>query len=146
MPLGRVIPFPERSDLHPKGVDCCRTVVQIGRDPELLNLRAKLISSAGYTVHSTTPDEALEEVEKAPGCQVWVFCHTLEFFDLALLAAAIRRRWPGDKLLRLAGPNNASELPGLLDELLEPVGSVNDLLQVLAGLAHRPYPNPAQSR
>jgi hypothetical protein len=52
------------------------------------------------------PDEAVAEVQKARAAQVWVFCHTLEFYELALLAVAIRQRRPADKLLRLAGLND----------------------------------------
>ncbi len=143
---GRVIPFRDSGDPHENRANRSRTVVQIGRDPELLRLRAKLISSSGYTVHSTTPDVALEEVRKASGSQVWVFCHTLEPFDLVLLAVAIRNRWPSDKILRLAGLNDESELSGLFDELLEPLKSVNDLISAVGGLAKQPGPTPAEAR
>jgi hypothetical protein len=112
-------------------------VVQIGRDQELLRLRAKLISSAGYTVHSITPDEAAAEVRGARGAAVWVFCHTLEFYELALLAVAIRNSWPEDKLLRLTGLNDIGQAAGLFDEFLEPVRGVDDLLQVVTTLAQR---------
>jgi hypothetical protein len=110
-------------------------VVQIGRDQELLRLRAKVISSAGYTVRSMTPDEATAELKKARGVSVWVFCHTLEFYELALLAVAIRKERSTDKLLRLTGLNDIRQVPGLFDELLEPVKGVDDLLRVVADLA-----------
>jgi hypothetical protein len=110
-------------------------VVQIGRDPELLHLRARIISSAGYTVHSVSPNEATAEIRKARAGQVWVFCHTLEFYELALLAAAVRNNCPKDKLLRLSGLNEIELAPGLFDELFEPVNGVEDLLQVVAALA-----------
>jgi hypothetical protein len=102
-----------------------------------LRLRAKVISSAGYTVHSMTPDQATGELKKAQGVRVWVFCHTLEFYELALLAVAIRRERPTDKLLRLTGLNDIRQVPGLFDELLEPVKGVDDLLRMVADLARQ---------
>jgi len=129
---GRVLPFLIPVD-HP--AEQQNTIVQIGRDEELLRLRAMVISSAGYTVHSMTPDQATRELQKAQGARVWVFCHTLEFYELALLAVAIRRERPADKLLRLTGLNDIRQVPGLFDELLEPVRGVDDLLRVVANLA-----------
>ena len=129
---GRVIPFSIPVD-HP--TEQQNIVVQIGRDEELLRLRAMVISSAGYTVHSMTPDQATAELRKAQGVRVWVFCHTIEFYELALLAVAIRRERPADKLLRLTGLNDIRQVPGLFDELLEPVRGVDDLLRVVANLA-----------
>jgi hypothetical protein len=82
-----------------------------------------------------TPEETTAEIRKARGGQVWVFCHTLEFFELALLAVAIRSSWPDDKLLRLSGLNDVGLAPGLFDELLEPVKGVDDLLRSVAELA-----------
>jgi len=50
----RVIPFAEPS--VKASSDAARPqLVQIGRDRELLRLRAKIIHSAGYTVHSIVP-------------------------------------------------------------------------------------------
>jgi hypothetical protein len=132
---GRVIPFLVPVDPPSAGAEQPNIVVQIGRDEELLRLRAKVISSAGYTVHSMTPDQATGELKKAQGARVWVFCHTLEFYELALLAVAIRRERPADKLLRLTGLNDIRQVPGLFDELLEPVKGVDDLLRMVADLA-----------
>ncbi len=137
MLAGRVISFTEPRDPHFQFAGAPSIVIQIGRDQELLRLRAKLISSAGYTVHSMTPDQATAEIRKARGPKVWVFCHTLEFFELALLAVAIRSSWPGDKVLRLSGLHDIADAPGLFDELLEPVDSVDDLLRVVADLAEQ---------
>jgi hypothetical protein len=134
---GRVLPFTASRDPHSRLAGPPQMVVQIGRDPELLRLRAKLISSAGYTVHSMTPDEATAEAKKVSGPKVWVFCHTLEFYELALLAVAIRSSWPEDKLLRLTGLNDIAYAPWLFDQLLEPVKGVDDLLRVVADLARQ---------
>jgi hypothetical protein len=134
---GRVIPFLVPVDPPSAGAEQPNIVVQIGRDEELLRLRAMVISSAGYTVHSMTPDQATGELKKAQGVRVWVFCHTLEFYELALLAVAIRRERPADKLLRLTGLNDIRQVPGLFDELLEPVKGVDDLLRMVADLARQ---------
>jgi hypothetical protein len=132
---GRVIPFTLPADPSVLQAERPNIVVQIGRDGELLRLRAKVMSSAGLTVHSMTPDQATRELKSAQGVRVWVFCHTLEFYELALLAVAIRKDRPSDKLLRLAGLNDIRQVPGLFDELLEPVMGVDDLLRLVAALA-----------
>ena len=82
-----------------------------------------------------TPDQAMGEVRKEREAQVWVFCHTLEFYELALLAVAIRSSRPGDKLLRLTGLDEITQMPGLFDGLLEPVRGVDDLLRTVGELA-----------
>jgi hypothetical protein len=135
MPLARVIPFSLPIDQPILDSDRSNLVVQIGRDEELLRLRAMVLSAAGYTVHSLTPDQTTEELKKARGVRVWVFCHTLEFYELALLALAIRKERPTDKLLRLSGLNDIRQVPGLFDELLEPAKGVDDLLRMIADLA-----------
>jgi hypothetical protein len=135
MPLARVIPFSLPIDPPGLRADQPNVVVQIGRDEELLRLRAMVMTAAGYTVHSMTPDQANGELKKAQGVQVWVFCHTLEFYELALLALAIRKERPGDKLLRLSGLNDIRQVPGLFDDLLEPVKGVDDLIRTIADLS-----------
>ncbi len=67
------------------------------------NQRALIISAAGYCVHSMTPNQVVAEIEKAHPFRVWVFCNTLEFYELAMLALGIRYARPADKLLRLSG-------------------------------------------
>jgi hypothetical protein len=132
MPPRRVIPFINRSNTHRQNADRPQTVFQIGRDQELLRLRAKIISCAGYTVQSMTPDQVPAEVRKALGPRVWVFCHTLDSYELAPLAVAIRNSHPADKLLRLTSLNDIAQAPGLCDELLEPIVGVDELLRVVA--------------
>ena len=135
---GRVIPFKNRGELRRKNTARARTVVQVGRDQELLRLRARIISCAGYTVHSLTPDQVTAEIRKARGPQVWVFCQTLDFYELALLAVVIRHRHPADRLLRLTNFHDVDQPPGLFDGVLEPIMGVDKLLRALAALAPRP--------
>lgn len=85
-----------------------------------------------------TPDQVPAEIQKARGPRVWVFCHTLDFYELALMAAAIRSTHPADKLLRLTSLNDIKQAPGLFDELLEPIMGVNELVRVVDALAQRP--------
>ena len=134
----RPIPFINRSNSRRQDIEPRQTILQVGRDQELLRLRAKIISCAGYTVQSMTPDQVSAEIRAIRGQRVWVFCHTLDFYELALLAVAIRNSHPGDKLLRLTALNDIKQAPGLFDELLEPIMGVDDLLRVVATLAERP--------
>jgi hypothetical protein len=129
---GRVIPF---TTAPSPGAERIHRVLQIGRDSELLRLRAKVLCSAGYTVHSMTPDQAPAELRKANGTMVWVFCHTLEFYELALLAVAVRNRRPADKLLRMKSLSDIGQLPGLFDGSLEPAHGVDKLLRAVDDLA-----------
>lgn len=131
---GRVIPFTDWADTHPRR---SQIVVQIGRDEELLRLRAKLLSSAGYTVYSMTPEQAAADLRSRSGPKIWLFCQSLQCQEPVLLAAAIRDSWPEDKLLRLTGLYDNVDLPGLFDQLLEPVKGVDDLLRVVAQLARQ---------
>jgi hypothetical protein len=135
---GKVIPFLDRSNLRGQDRQRQQTVLQVGRDSELLRLRAKIIGCAGYTVQSMTPDQVPGEIGQAPGPRVWVFCHTLDFYELTILAAAIRNTHPEDKLLRLSNLNDIPQFPGLFDELLEPIMGVDELLRVVAALAQHP--------
>jgi hypothetical protein len=129
----RVIPFKEPSEKVSLGT-ARPQLVQIGRDRELMRLRAKIIHSAGYTVHSIFPEEATATVRNVSGGRVWVFCHTLEFYELALLAVAIRNSCPADKLLRLSGLHDIQQPQGLFDELLDSVRGVDELLHVVRRL------------
>ena len=90
----RIIPFINRSKSRRQGTERPQAVLQVGRDQELLRLRAKIISCAGYTVHSMTPEQVPAEIGKLADPRVWVFCHTLDFYELALLAVAIRKQPP----------------------------------------------------
>jgi hypothetical protein len=133
---GRVIPFSPPAEPPCTPPEQPGIVVQIGRDEELLRLRAMLISSAGHTVHSMTPEQVSAELPKTQEARVWVFCQTLEFYELTLLAATIRKARPADRLLRLTGFNDIQQAPGLFDEFLEPVRSIDDLLRAVADLAN----------
>jgi hypothetical protein len=134
----RLIPFASRSNSRRQDPGRPQIVLQVGRDQELLRLRAKIIAFAGYTVQSMSPDQVPPQIQGACQPRVWVFCHTLDFYELALLAVAIRNAYPADKLLRMTGLNDTQQAPGLFDELLEPVMGVDELLRVVADLAQRP--------
>jgi hypothetical protein len=133
----RPIPFINRSNSRHQNIERSQTILQVGRDLELLRLRAKIISCAGYTVQSMTPDQVPAEIRATRGQRVWVFCHTLDFYELALLAVAVRNSHPEDKLLHLTSLNDVAQAPGLFDEMLEPIMGVDELLRVVAALARR---------
>jgi hypothetical protein len=131
----KIIPINSSTTPDPQIAQGRQVVSQVGRDQELMRLRARVLGSAGYTVHSMTPNKAVSEVRRAGPPHVWVFCHTLEFYEVAMLAIAIRDSRPGDKLLRLAGLVDIAQVPGLFDQLLEPVKGVDDLLRAVDDLA-----------
>lgn len=133
--LGKVIPFSSDAGSFPTvpGVPIC--IVQVGRDPELSRLRAKVLTSAGYSVRSITPEESTAEWKMAGTGVVWIFCHTIEFYELALIAVAIRRARPEDRLLRMIGLEDVRQAPGLFDELLQPIEGVDGLLLAVRTLS-----------
>jgi hypothetical protein len=67
--------------------------------------------ASGFTV--LWADEAMAGVRKAHGGRVWVFCQTLEFYELEFPAVAIRSCWAGNILLRLTGLNDIQHSQGL---------------------------------
>jgi hypothetical protein len=131
----KIIPINSSTTPDPQTAQGRQVVSQVGRDQELMRLRARVLSTAGYTVHSMTPNKAVSEVRRPGAPHVWVFCHTLEFYEVAMLAIAIRDSRPGDKLLRLTGLVDIAQAPGLFDQLLEPVQGVDDLLRAVDDLA-----------
>lgn len=133
----KVIPFKNPSNSNRSYAERRQMILLVGWDPELLRLRAKIISCAGFIVQSLTPDQVPAEIRKTRTPRVWVFCHTLAFYELALLAMVIRRAHPRDKLLRLTGLDDTRQAPGLFDELLEPIMGVDELLRVVVALAQR---------
>jgi hypothetical protein len=128
---GRVIAFTEQNHPCSEIPQQSLTVILIGRDPELLNLRARVIAAAGYIVYSVSPEQAKAELQKARRPKLWIFCQTLDFYELALLALAIRDSSLEHKLLRLSGLDDIRQTPGLFHELLEPVTGVDDLLRAI---------------
>ena len=137
MLTGRVIPFSSHPEPGAQSATPRLSIIQVGRDPELSRLRARVLSAAGHSVHSIAPEESTAQ-HKSPGAdRVWVFCHTVEFYELALMAVAIRRVRPNDKLLRMVGLEDVQQVPVLFDGLLEPIKGVDGLLSAVAELAAR---------
>ncbi len=133
----RIIPFSSLPTQRRTSPASPLSIVQVSRDPELSRLRAKVLISAGHSVLSIAPEQSTVE-SKVPGPnRVWVFCHTIEFYELALMAVAIRRTRPADKLLRLTGLDDINQAPGLFDGFLEPIEGVEGLLQAVAQLSAR---------
>jgi hypothetical protein len=130
----RVIPFTSPGNINShRG----QAVIQISRDEELSRLRAVFLGNTGYAVYSFEPDQASWELRRDRGAKIWLLCHTLQFHEAALLAAEIRGHSPADKLLRLISLHSMTEAFELFDESLEPVGSVDELLRTVAGLARQ---------
>ena len=132
---GRVIPFITSPDPSDNAAGRSHLVIQVGRDPELCRLRAKVLTAAGHSVQTFAPEEATGEFNRPGKERVWVFCHTMEFYELALMAVAIRRARPADKLLRLTGLEDVLQAPGLFDGLLEPIRGVDGLLTAVSELS-----------
>ena len=135
MAQGKVIPFAgpaatqSEDPKMPKGRR--KTVVQLGRDPYLLGLRARVISSVGFDVASDAPENLHVQLADSQSAKIWIFCHSLEFHEFLALAAAVRRERPTDKLLRLNGLDEGTAPDHLVDHCLEPPTTVDDLLRAV---------------
>ena len=137
MPLARVIPFLSALDRSHQATGEDDLIVQVGRDKELCRLRGRVISSAGFQVRSVSPEELARELQSPRDARVWLFCHTLEFYEHEVLAAAVRRSRPSAKLLRLKGIHPVGSMTELFDQSLEASESVDTLLWVVSCLARR---------
>ena len=138
MRLGRLLLFadvPTRPERLGKSTG---RVVQIGKDPELLRLRGKLLANAGHRVRSFPPEQARAEMERADDSQLWIFCHTLAFYELADTAHAIRSSRPATRLLLLAGLHRIGPAATLFNEILKPAAGVDELLAIVASLVCTP--------
>ena len=134
LPRG-VIPFFQPLDRLKASSAMRPLIVQVSRDRELSYLRAKLLTTAGHSVVSISPEELAAECRNLETSRVWVFCHTVEFYELAVMALTIRNVKPADKLLRMAGLEDVGLDPGLFDSLLEPITGVDGLLRAVADLS-----------
>ena len=128
---GRVIPFSQQSDRCQTSARTLLSIVQVSGDRELSRLREKVLVSAGHSVLSIRPDElaAASTVSREP--RVWIFCHTIEFYELASMAVTVRRMRPADKLLLLTGLNDTGQVPIAFDGRLDPVAGLTGLLQTV---------------
>jgi hypothetical protein len=111
-------------------------VLQIGRDLELLRLRASIIASAGYAVQSMTPDQVPAEFQKTRGrgsgyfATRWISMSWLFLRPLSAISTG--------RTSFLSPLNDIQQAPGLFDELVEPTMGVDKLLRLVATLAHCP--------
>ncbi len=137
MPPAPVIPIVKSLDCPIQAAGVSQLVLQVSRDQELAKLRAKVIGAAGFSVRSFIPEQIEPAFQANYGDRVWVFCHTLETYEHAALAVAVRRRWPAAKLLRLKGISGFGQAAGLFDYSLEASDTIDTLLRVIADLAHR---------
>jgi hypothetical protein len=109
-------------------------VISVGRNGEVLRLREGLLSSRGRPVQSLTPEQAETEAHSADP-HVWIFCSSVELFQIVYLACSIRRYSPESRLLlfedlRLAGFEGA-----LFHKVLKSADGPNALLTALDEMA-----------
>lgn len=84
------------------------SILSVGRDPEILARRERVITSdSALTVRSMNPEQA-ESWARAPEAYLWIFCRTVELPRLVYLASSVRRYSPASRLIVVQG----SRVPG----------------------------------
>lgn len=112
-----------------------RSVISVGRNPELLRLRQEIISSnSKLSVHSMTPDEA-DPWSARNEPRLWVFCHTVELPRLVYLACRVLRFSPESRMILLEGRQRIGFESSLFHLVLRPADGVEGFLDAVTNLS-----------
>jgi hypothetical protein len=112
-----------------------RSIISVGKDPELLRLRQQVIKSqSNLSVRSMTPEEA-DAWTTRPEPHVWVFCHTVELPRLVYLACRVLRFSPESRLILLEGRQRIGFESSLFHTVLRPSDGVEGFLEALMNLS-----------
>lgn len=84
-------------------------VLVCGADPELLDTRASVLSSAGFRVHSVIGLPTLGNCAHVASPALLILCHSLSTKDQAEGSAFSRKMWPGCQVLLLAVRGSAKD-------------------------------------
>lgn len=109
-------------------------VISVGRNEELLRLREGLLSSGGRFVQSMSPEQAETEAHSAEA-HVWIFCSSVELFQIVLLACNIRRYSPQSKLLLFEDLRPVGFEYALFHKVLKSADGPNALLTAIGEMA-----------
>ena len=112
-----------------------RTIICVGRNPEILRRRQEMISSQlSLAVHSVTPEEA-DAWSARTEPRLWVFCHTVELPRLAYLACRVLRFSPESRLILLEGDQRIGFESSLFHLVLRPSDGVKRFLDAVSALS-----------
>ena len=110
--------------------DNAACVLVYGSDPVLLETRAKVIQTRGFSTCEAASEAELIERMKAARCKVVVLCHTLSESEAARAAQLARQEIPHIKIIAMAHHSEA------FDESLGGFTNPHDLLAALSRVYH----------
>ena len=111
-----------------------RTVISVGKLPELLSLRAAVLKSAGYAVFTTTdPQEAAARIAKAD-CGVLLLCYSISDIRRKQLVQRFRQLCPEGRIVAITN-HPVAETPKEEDELVYGVEGPEILIDAIRGKA-----------
>jgi len=109
------------------------SILIVGHDEHLLSTRQWVLQTRGYQVLTVQQPEAVQEVPLSAPMRLVVLCHTLTEEEKQSAGSIAAERWPGVKLLALAG--EAGRHPtGLLGQLLHTMDGPAKLLSMVTNL------------
>jgi hypothetical protein len=112
-----------------------RSIISIGRDPDLLRLRQEVIGSrSGLLIRSMSPDEA-DPWSARPEPHLWVFCHTVELQRLVYLACRVLRFSPESRMILLEGSQRIGYESSLFHLVVRPSDGVEGFLDAVTNLS-----------
>jgi DNA-binding response OmpR family regulator len=111
-----------------------RTVISVGKLPELLSLRAAVLKSVGYAVFTTTdPQEAAARIGKAD-CGVLLLCYSLADEWRKQLVQRFRELCPDGRIIAITN-QPVVQSPKDADELVYGVEGPEILIDAVRGKA-----------
>jgi hypothetical protein len=112
-----------------------RSIISVGKDPELLRLREKVIGSqSSLSIHSMTPREA-DSWSARTEPHLWVFCHTVELPWLVYLACRVSCFSPESRLILLEGTQRIGLESSLFHLIVRPTDGVDGFLEAVTSLS-----------
>jgi hypothetical protein len=105
-------------------------VISVGRNERLLRDREGLLSGCGRFVQSMSPEQAETEAHSAEA-HLWIFCSSVELFQIVFLACNIRRYSPQSKLLLCEDLRPVGFERALFHKVLKPADGPDALLTAI---------------
>jgi hypothetical protein len=109
-------------------------VLSVGAIPELVNLRAEVLRSAGYEVISTTSAQKADLHIANGDCDVLLLCHSISDDWQVRLIRQFRNRCPNGRVVAISNVPYA-RTPEDVDQLVYGIEGPEALIKALRGKA-----------
>jgi hypothetical protein len=109
-------------------------VISVGKDKQILHMRAKLLIHGGYSVRSMAPEDAETDARSPTRC-VWIFCSSVDLAQLIYLACSIRRYSHSSRLLLIEGSRPIKFEAALFHRVLKDEDGGSTLIAAVSEMA-----------